>query len=156
MRVPCWDLYGCNLRLQDFCPRRKYSAQWHLGASWTSITTFWNSPCESVSTDGWQCPLLLSPLWIIIFFYDFFRSTGEDFKKKSYMGKFQSKLASKRRQSPEGGVRASNLLNCQRELEPNNKEKLSWPSSKRHSRQSVSNREEGVWRKTVCVLCMRV
>uniref|UniRef100_UPI0037E75B85 protein naked cuticle homolog 2 n=1 Tax=Semicossyphus pulcher TaxID=241346 RepID=UPI0037E75B85 len=33
------------------------------------------------------------------------------------MGKFQSKLASKRRQSPEGGSLTSNVLNCQRERE---------------------------------------
>ncbi|TMS18529.1 Protein naked cuticle-like protein 2-like [Larimichthys crocea] len=33
------------------------------------------------------------------------------------MGKFQSKLASKRRQSPEGGSLASNVLTCQKELE---------------------------------------
>ncbi|CAK6949418.1 naked cuticle-like protein 3 [Scomber scombrus] len=33
------------------------------------------------------------------------------------MGKFQSKLASKRRQRPEGGSLASSVLTCQRELE---------------------------------------
>ncbi|XP_042363136.1 naked cuticle-like protein 3 isoform X2 [Plectropomus leopardus] len=40
------------------------------------------------------------------------------------MGKFQSKLASKRRQSPEGGSLASSVLTCQRELESIHKTKL--------------------------------
>ncbi|KAK5911234.1 hypothetical protein CgunFtcFv8_005429 [Champsocephalus gunnari] len=40
------------------------------------------------------------------------------------MGKFQSKLASKRRHSPEGGSLASNVLTCQRELQQIHKTKL--------------------------------
>ncbi|XP_034747683.1 naked cuticle-like protein 3 isoform X3 [Etheostoma cragini] len=40
------------------------------------------------------------------------------------MGKFQSKLASKRRQGPEGGSLASSVLTCQRELERIYKTKL--------------------------------
>ncbi|XP_068431725.1 naked cuticle-like protein 3 [Clinocottus analis] len=40
------------------------------------------------------------------------------------MGKFQSKLVSKRRQSPEGGSLVSNVLTCQRELERIHKTKL--------------------------------
>ncbi|XP_028452367.1 protein naked cuticle homolog 2 isoform X3 [Perca flavescens] len=40
------------------------------------------------------------------------------------MGKLQSKLASKRRQGPEGGSLASNVLTCQRELERIHKTKL--------------------------------